>query len=161
MGDPLIEESAKKAAIAWVSVDGGPDLAVWCLQVDPDLCLVTGPGEQDLPGLGDAERVRVTLRGDHGGAIVSYPVTVTRIKPESERWEPVTTLLAAKRLNASGPTEHLITRWANDCGVWALSPAGDPMPLPDGSGAAEPRPTAAANATRKPFKLHRVPDRRA
>jgi hypothetical protein len=103
MGDPLIEESAKKAAIAWVSVDGGHDLAVWCLQVDPDLCLITGPGEQDLPGLGSAESVRVTLRGDHGGSIVSYPVTVTQIKPESERWEPVTTQLAAKRLNASAP----------------------------------------------------------
>jgi len=161
MVDPLIEESAKKAAIAWVAVDGGHDLAVWCLQADPDLCLVTGPGEQDLPGLGTAAAVRVTLRGDHGGAIVSYPVTVTRIKPESERWEPVTTLLAGKRLNASGTAEELVARWAKECAVWALTPMGVPHLLTDDSGAAEPRPTSAANATRKPFKLHRVPDRRA
>jgi hypothetical protein len=161
MVDPLIEESAKKAAIAWVSVDGGHDLAVWCLQVDADLCLVTGPGEQDLPGLGSARSVRVTLRGDHGGGIVSYPVTVTRISPEGERWEPLTTLLAAKRLNASGAAEDLIARWANECAVWALSPMGEPLARGDASGAAEPRPTSAANATRKPFKLHRVPDRRA
>jgi hypothetical protein len=159
--NPLIDESAKKAAIAWVSVDGGHDFGVWCLAIDPDICIVTGPGEQKLPGLETAASVRVTLRGDHGGSIVGYPVTVTRIRPESERWEPVTSLLAAKRLNASGTTEDLIARWAKECAVYALTPMGEPFDLGSASGAAEVRPSEAANATRKPFKLHRVPDKRA
>ncbi|HCT81285.1 MAG TPA: hypothetical protein DGT23_32910 [Micromonosporaceae bacterium] len=160
MTDPLIEEASKKAAIAWISVDGGHSYAVWCLTVDSDICLVTGPGEQDLPGLETATAVNVTLRGDHGGGIVTYPVTVTRIRPESERWESVAPQLAAKRLNVSGTAEDLMARWAKECGLWALSAAGEPTERDDRSGSAEPRPTPAANATRKPFKLHRVRTKR-
>ncbi len=156
MTDPLIEEATKKAAIAWVAIDGGLDYAVWCLPLETGLCVVTGPGEQDLPGLETATTVRVSLRGDHGGGIVNYPVTVHRVRPESDVWETVTPQLAAKRLNASGTTEDLIARWARECAIWSLAPAGEPGPKADGSGAAEPRPSSATTATRKPFKLHRV-----
>ena len=122
--------------------------------------VVTGPGEQDLPGLETASAVTVSLRGDHGGAIVHYPVTVERVRPESELWETVTPQLASKRLNASGTTEDLIARWARECAIWSLNPAGRSGAPSDDSGAAEPRPTPAANATRKPFKLHRVSRKR-
>ncbi len=156
MTDPLIEEAAKKAAIAWVAVDGGFDYAVWCLPLDTGLVVVTGPGEQDLPGLETASAVTVSLRGDHGGGIVQYPVIVERVRPESDLWETVTPLLASKRLNASGTAEDLIARWARECAVWSLSPAGDPSAPSAESGAAEVRPSSATNTTRKPFKLHRV-----
>ncbi|HZM82092.1 MAG TPA: hypothetical protein VFC19_40750 [Candidatus Limnocylindrales bacterium] len=156
MTHPLVEEAARKAAIAWFSVDGGPARALWCLTIDGDICLVLGPGEQELPGLARASSVAVTLRGDHGGNIATFPVTVTRIRPESERWEAVTTQLVGKRLNSTGPTEQVVQRWAREASVWALTPAGDPAP-PDSSGEfAPPRPTTAGTATRKPFKLHRV-----
>jgi hypothetical protein len=160
MTDPLIEEAAKKAAIAWVAVDGGLDYAVWCLPLETGLVIVTGPGEQDLPGLETASVVTVSLRGDHGGAIVHYPVTVERVRPENELWDVITPQLASKRLNASGTTEDLIARWARECAVWSMNPAGDPAGASDDSGAAEPRPTTAASATRKPFKLHRVSNKR-
>jgi hypothetical protein len=156
MTHPLVDEAAKKAGIAWVSVDGGPAYAVWCLTLDNDVCVVTGPGEQDLPGLGTASSVVVTLRGDHGGAIVSYPVTVNRIRPESDRWETVAPQLASKRLNVSGTAEDLIARWAKECALWGLSQAGEPADRDTSAQRAEPRPAEVANATRKPFKLHRV-----
>jgi hypothetical protein len=160
MTDPLIEEATKKAAIAWIAVDGGFDYAVWCLPLETGLVVVTGPGEQDLPGLETASKVTVSLRGDHGGAIVHYPVTVERVRPESDLWETVTPQLASKRLNASGTSEDLIARWARECAIWSMNPAGDPVAPSAESGAAEPRPTTAANATRKPFKLHRVRNKR-
>jgi hypothetical protein len=156
MTHPLVDEAAKKAGIAWVSIDGGPAFAVWCLTIDSDVCVVTGKGEQDLPGLEVASTVLVTLRGDHGGAIVTYPVTVERIRPESDRWEAIAPQLAAKRLNVSGTAEDLIARWAKENALWALSQAGDPAPMGTESQRAEPRPTPAVNATRKPFKLHKV-----
>jgi hypothetical protein len=156
MTHPLVEEAAKKAAIGWFSVDGGPAYALWCLTVDGDICLVLGPGEQELPGLSEAASVVATLRGDHGGAIASFPVAVTRIRPESERWESVASQLAAKRLNASGTAEQVIEAWARKCSVWALTPEGAPRERDSSGGFAEPRPSPAANATRKPFKLHRV-----
>jgi hypothetical protein len=156
MTHPLVDEAAKKAGIAWVSVDGGPAYAIWCLTIDNDVCVVTGPGEQDLPGLATAASVLVTLRGDHGGMIVTYPVTVGRIRPESDRWEVVAPQLASKRLNVSGTAEALIGRWAKECSLWALTQAGPPGPRGDSSERAEPRPAAALTAPRKPFKLHKV-----
>ncbi|WP_203691216.1 hypothetical protein [Catellatospora coxensis] len=156
MTHPLVEEAAKKAAIAWVSVGGGPAYAVWCLPQDGRLHVVVGPGEQELPGLADAASATVTLRGDHGGAVVTYPAQVQRIEPGGEQWQAVAVTLAGKRLNAPGTAEALAERWARECALVALVPAGDPVQAGDDSGRAEPRPTPAANATRKPFRLHRV-----
>jgi len=160
MTHPLVEEAGKKAAIGWFSVDGGPAHALWCLAADGDICVITGPGEQDLPGVSPDCTVTVTLRGDHGGNIVSYPATATRIRPDMGRWEELAPLLAAKRLNADGTAEQVVSRWARQCAIWAFTPAGDPLPRDSASGSAPPRPTPAANATRKPFKLHRVRRRR-
>jgi hypothetical protein len=156
MTHPLVEEAARKAAIAWFSVDGGPARALWCLTVDGDICLVLGPGEQELPGLAEATAVAVTLRGDHGGNIATFPVTVTRVRPESQRWESVATQLAGKRLNSSGTNEQVVQRWAREASIWALSPAGEPAPRDSSGELAPPRPTPAVTATPKPFKLHRV-----
>ncbi|HEX6683239.1 MAG TPA: hypothetical protein VF062_10605 [Candidatus Limnocylindrales bacterium] len=156
MTHPLVEEAAKKAAIGWFSVDRGPARALWCLTVDGDICLVLGPGEQELAGLDGATSVEVTLRGDHGGNVATFPVTATRIRPESERWEAVAPQLAAKRLNASGTAEQVVERWAREASIWALTPAGDPGPRDSSGELAEPRPTTAGTVVRKPFKLHRV-----
>ncbi|WP_117214490.1 hypothetical protein [Allorhizocola rhizosphaerae] len=160
MTHPLIEEAGKKASIGWFSVDGGPAHALWCMPLDGRIFLVTGAGEQKLPGIGEESVVTVTLRGDHGGNVVSYPATVTQIRPEMDVWETVAPQLAGKRLNSSGPAEQVVERWSRECAIWALAPAGDPLPRSTASGAAEPRPTIASNAGWKPFKLHRVRRRR-
>ena len=150
------EEAIRKAAIAWVSPDGHPAVAVWCLPQDGSLHIVLGPREQSAPGLAEATQAQVTLRGDHGGAIVGFPATVTRIEPGSPQWEAVAAAVAGKRLNAGGPSEELIQRWAAECALLRLTPAGRPLDRDDASQAAPPRPSAAATAVRKPFRLHRV-----
>ncbi|MFI6760385.1 hypothetical protein ACIBF5_14735 [Micromonospora sp. NPDC050417] len=151
----------KKASIAWVSVDGGPGLALWCLPLEGGLYLVSGPGEQSAPGLADAATAAVTLRGDHGGRIVTWPAEVTRLLPGSEQWETNAPLVAAKRLNAPGTATELVERWASEgCALNRLAPAGVPLAeggsLPDASDAAVPRESPAVRQTRKPFRLHRV-----
>lgn len=160
MTHPLVDEVMKKVAIAWVSVDSGPAYGVWCLAVDGAVYVVSGPGEQAAPGLAQAGTATVTARGDHGGRIVTWPVDVSRLFPGSDEWEAITPQLAAKRLNAPGPTEALIARWAAECAVSRLAPAGSPVEagesLPDSSGAEPPRETPAVNQTRRPFRLHRV-----
>ncbi|MDI1460172.1 hypothetical protein QEZ54_04250 [Catellatospora sp. KI3] len=156
MSHPLVEEAGKKAAIAWVAVGDGPAYALWCLPQDGRLHVVLGPGEQSAPGLAEAAAATVTLRGDHGGAVVAYPAAVERITPEDERWASIAVTLAGKRLNAPGTAEALAARWAQECVLLSLAPAGEPAARGDGSERAEPRPTPAANATRKPFRLHRV-----
>jgi hypothetical protein len=160
MTDPLVDEAMKKAAIAWFSVDGGPARMVWCLPAEGALWVVTGPGEQDAPGLASASTAQVTLRGDHGGRIVTWPATVTRLDPASEAWAEIAPQLAGKRLNAPVAAGELVDRWAAECTIHKLAPAGDPVEagatLPDASHAEPPRETPARRRTRTPFHLHRV-----
>jgi len=156
---PLVEEAMKKAAIVWLSTGGRP-YGVWCLWVDDALYVVSGPGEQPAPGLAEATGALVTARGDHGGRIVTWPAAVSRLAPGTPEGDTVTAQLAGKRLNASGTVEETAARWAAECVVSRLAPAGDPVEaastLPDASGAAPPPPTPATRRTRNPFRLHRV-----
>jgi hypothetical protein len=153
MGHPLVDEAGKKAAIAWL--DGR---AAWCAWFDDALYVVSGPGEQDLGELSTG--VVVTLRGDHGGRIVSWPAAVTRVEPGSEEWEKVAPQLAGKRLNSSGGTDEVVARWAAGCALYALRPGDGTVvtgaDLPDGSLAEPPRATPAARPAKRPFRLHRV-----
>lgn len=150
----------KKAAIAWVAVDGTPARALWCLPAGGALWVVSGPGEQAAPGLATAGRALVTLRGDHGGRVVTWPATVERVDPNSELWAEVVPQLAAKRLNASGDAAAQLARWAQEGTVTRLVPAGEPVEagptLPDGPLAEPPRDTPARRQPRVPFRLHRV-----
>jgi hypothetical protein len=156
---PLVEESMKKAAIAWLTVAELPPYPVWCLWLEDALYLVSGGDEQPAPGLDSAPTALVSARGDHGGRIVTWPASVERVEPGSERWE-VAPQLAGKRLNSAG-TEELVARWADGAAsVWRLAPDGEPAEagdtLPDGSLAAPPRPTPATTPAHRPFRLHKV-----
>jgi hypothetical protein len=161
MSAALVEEAVKKASLAWIGVGDGPALGLWCMPLEGTLIVVSGPGEQSAPGLADAARATVRLRGDSGGLIVIWEAVVTRLAPGSEDWQTIAPQLAGKRLNASGTAEQLVTRWAaTGCAVVRLTPAEEePVAapgLPAGSQAAAPRETPARVDVRKPFRLHRV-----
>jgi|SRR5690349_10726723 len=157
----VLDEAIKKASIAWISVGGGPAYALWCMPVETSLAVVTGPGEQFAPGLAEATRAELRLRGDHGGLIVAAEATVTRLDPSGEEWAEIAPQLAGKRLNASDTAEELVARWADTgCALLRLTPAGETLvaapDLPAESAAATPRETPARVETRKPFRLHKV-----
>jgi len=156
----LVGEVQRKTAIAWLTVGEAPAYGVWCLGVDDALYVISGPDEQPAPGLAGTAEALVTARGDHGGRIVTWPVTVTRVWPGTDEWDTVAPQLAAKRLNATGTAEAVVARWAAGCAISRLTPSGGPIltggALPDDGQAAAPVPTPATNRTRKPFKLHRV-----
>jgi hypothetical protein len=153
MVDALIEEAAKKAAVAWLAAPGaGPAYLVWTAWLDGALLVVSGPGEQATPGLAEGATVEVSLRGDHGGRIVTWLARVSAVDPASA----LLAQLAAKRLNAAGTTEEVVRRWGEANTVFRLDPAGGTEPLPDGSLAEPPRPTPATRLPRRPFRLHRV-----
>ncbi|HLL64260.1 MAG TPA: hypothetical protein VK453_00775 [Micromonosporaceae bacterium] len=158
---PIVEEAAKKAAVAWLTVPGaGPGYAVWCLWIEDSLYVVTGPGEQPAAGLPEAAAATVTLRGDHGGRVVSWPAEVSAVDIGTPQWDVIAPALAAKRLNAVGGPQQTVLRWAQGCQIIRLRPVGEPgeagPSLPDGSLAAIPPETPAARPARKPFRLHRV-----
>jgi hypothetical protein len=158
----VLDEALKKASLAWVSVGDGPALGLWCMALEGSLIMVSGPGEQFAPGLAEASRATVRLRGDNGGLIVVSEMAVTRLTPGTEEWATVAPQLAQKRLNASGTFDELVTRWAEaGCAVVRLTPSEQDKvttapELPADSAAAEPRETPARIPTPRPFKLHRV-----
>lgn len=161
--DPLITESMRKAAIVWLSdLPGQPpgrSAPAWCVWLEDALYVISGPGEQPVPGLAGAATCTVTGRGDNGARIVRWPARVTRVEPAGEEWERLVGQVAAKRLNLAGEPDPA-PRWAADCVLSRLAPAGDPADLPTGSLAAEPPDTPAARRTETPFHLHRVRRRR-
>jgi hypothetical protein len=157
---PLVDEAMKKAVIAWLTTPGNLPYGVWCMWQEDALYLVSGPGEQPAPGLAGASAAQVTVRGDHGGRVLTWTAEVSRVEPGSEEWTKVVPQLAGKRLNATGTADETGARWAGECVVSRLVPTGELTEagpsLPDASGAAPPPPTEATRRPAKPFRLHRV-----
>ena len=119
----LLAEAVKKAALAWISCGGADPRPVWAVPIDGKLYTVVGPGEQPDPGLTRDRNPLVTLRGDHGGAILTVAATAARVEPGGERWDELVGQLSAKRLNLPG-TDETAARWASECAVYELSVGG-------------------------------------
>jgi hypothetical protein len=136
----LIAEATKRAGLLWLSVPGQdrpyPAWHIWRAGADRPVpgagpradgaaYVVTGPGEQPLPGLGEAGQVTVTVPSkDSGGSLITWTAAVTRVVAGSAEWDAVSGPLAAGRLNASlepGETSPA-QRWARTGAVFRLSP---------------------------------------
>ncbi|OEU96981.1 hypothetical protein K378_00320 [Streptomyces sp. Amel2xB2] len=159
----LIEEASKKSGLIWVRGPQGPARALWHAWHDGAVCVVgDGPLEQPLDGLGltDGGTATVSVRSkDKGGRLVVWPARVVELAPRGETWETVVAELRGKRLNAPDfPT--VADRWARECRVLRLEPAGAPVEqpgaMPDGSQAAVPAPTPATTRRRIPAGLPRL-----
>jgi hypothetical protein len=137
----LIAEATKRAGLIWITVPdaavpdaavpggtGGaaPDRprAVWHVWRDAAYVL-TGPGEQDVPGLGDAPLVTVSVASkDTGGLLVRWAARVSRVEPGSAEWSAIIGALLAGRLNEPEDpgTPSPADRWAQTANVYRLTP---------------------------------------
>jgi 8-oxo-dGTP diphosphatase len=129
----LIAEATKRAGLVWLTVPGRerpcPAWHIWRTDGLPPpgaAYVVTGPGEQPLPGLDHASRVTVTVASSQtGGRLLSWTADVSRVEPASADWNAVIDQLASSRLNAPlapGETSPA-QRWARGGAVFRLSPA--------------------------------------
>ena len=149
----LIAEATKRAGLIWITVPGpggaGPGEAgpggagpggaapggagggrprpVWHIWRDAAYVL-TGPGEQDVPGLGDAGQVTVAVPSkDTGGLLLRWTARVTRVEPGSAEWSGIIGALLAGRLNEpASPGESPAERWARTGQVYRLTPGENP-----------------------------------
>jgi len=155
---PLVVEATKKSGLVWIVATGQPlPVAAWHVWRDDAAYLVTGPGEQSVPGLADATRCDVIVRStDKGSRVVTWRAVVSRVEPGSPEWTDAVPGLLAARLNlhdAAGAEQ----RWASTCAVLRLTPTGELVEagptLPTGSLAAAPPPSPARTPTRVPFTV--------
>jgi len=131
----LVEEACKKSSLLWIAVPGLRDRAVWHVWQEFDghgaVYLVTGGGEQNVPGLSNGQLVRVTVRSkDKGGRLATWSGLVGRVEPHSPEWAEVVPTLHGKRLNARDG-EAQPERWAAHSAIFRIAPQG---PLLEGPG---------------------------
>jgi hypothetical protein len=156
---PLVVEATKKAGLIWVTASGQRPAPAWLHWRDTCAYVVTGPGEQPLPGLAEAAECDVTVRsGDTGGRIVTWRARVDRVQPGGEEWQQVVPAMVTARLNLRDAAEAE-ARWAATAAVLRLTPTGELVEaggsLPTGSLAEPPPPSPARTPTRIPTTLHR------
>jgi len=133
----LVAGATRRAGVIWLTVPGrARAYPAWHLWRDPPgaAYLVTGPGEQPLPGLAGAARVAVTVPSKESrGTLVTWTAEVSRVEPGSTEWDEVIGPLAAARLNAELCPDA----------VYRLSP----RPIDGGTG---PRPTGGFRGVAPP-----------
>jgi hypothetical protein len=128
----LIAEATKRAGVIWITAGGHRPRPVWHIWRDGAYVL-TGPGEQDVPGLTAGGPVTVTVPSkDTGGRLVTWAAQVSRVEPGSAEWSSIIGALLAGRLNeAARPgVASAAGRWAQTGDVYRLTPVkprpGDP-----------------------------------
>ncbi|WP_371479678.1 hypothetical protein [Kitasatospora sp. NBC_00315] len=153
----LLEEAARKSGLLWVRAEGQEQSrALWHAWHDGAVVVVGDGGEQPLHGLEAGRGAEVTVRSkDKWGRLTGWSARVGELAPGSEGWLGAVEELKGKRLNAPD-TDTVTDRWARECRVLRLEPAGPqgrqlterPGAMPDGSLATTPMPSPAT--TRRP-----------
>jgi hypothetical protein len=161
---PLVAEAMKKAPLVWVEIEDHRPAPAWCVWHEGAAYVVSGPGEQPVPGLAEAARCRVVVRsGGNLARIVRWPAAVERVEPGTPDWDAIVPTLLPKRLNLTD-AETAAARWAAECRVSRLTPDGAPDEvgdtLPTASGAVAPPTTPAATRVTVPYTLGRPRGRR-
>ena len=122
----LIAEATKRAGLIWITVPGAAPRAAWHVWHEAAAYVLTGPGEQDVPGLAAARTVTVMVASkDTGGLLACWTAGVDRVEPGSAAWAGIIGALLAGRLN---PAEEPgggspAQRWARTAQVYRLTPS--------------------------------------
>ncbi|MDQ3735505.1 MAG: hypothetical protein M3400_16180 [Actinomycetota bacterium] len=164
----VLDTAMRAAGVIWLSPDpSDPHSAradprttgpVWHVWSDGACYLLTGPGEQRLPGIVPGRRCQVTVRNSAGGRSLTWRAAVESVDPADPTWASVAPKLAAARLNGGDPVAMLPT-WPGRMTVLALRPSGVPITpdsgMPEDSQAAPPLATPATTPYRMPSDITR------
>lgn len=119
----LVAELAKKSGLVWVSYDGKAH-PVWHEWVGDAVCVVSGAGEQPLPGIEAQQTVTLLLRSKTTRFLLAEAeATVEIITPDSEHWDVVTTTLQTGRLNLHD-RDNAVERWKSEATIVRMVPTG-------------------------------------
>lgn len=124
--DDALAASLKKSAVVWLDIPqpDGSDVRrpAWYVYDAGKVHVLTGPGEQDLTGIGAVDEVRMTVKSkDLRAEVGEVPASVEVIDNGSEEFSRIGELGLGVRLNSpDGPAA--LDRWRETCTMVALTP---------------------------------------
>jgi hypothetical protein len=127
-----VDAALAKSTIAWIVVpqDDGTDStkAVWYGYEEGRVYVLTGPGEQDIPGLaGPSKHVRLIARSKDIQSKVGEVTCVTQVLGKDAAWEKIARdVMLGRRLNLPDG-EAAVDRWKKECEIVVLTPFLDPL----------------------------------
>ena len=161
-----LEAAMKGVGVVWlapVAVPGSSTIPsttgpVWHIWFEGACYLLTGPGEQPLPGIVDSGTCQVTARNSAGGRAITWTATVEALEPAGQEWTSVAPKLAAGRLNGGDPAA-VVPTWPGTVTILCLRPTGEQATaatgLTDESHAARPLPSPATTPYQMPSDITR------
>lgn len=160
----VLDVAMKGVGVVWLAPDphlpGVPPTTgpLWHVWSDGACYLLTGPGEQQLPGITAGNRAQVIVRNAAGGRALRWEADVEILDPAGAVWAAVAPKLAAGRLNGGDPVT-VVQTWPGRLTIVCLRPTGalvtPEIDMPDDSGAAPPLPTSATTPYRMPSDITR------
>ena len=140
-GDPAIaaketfNKAVSKGAVVWVTVPLAQrvkygrkqyrtehEQPVWYVWTDGKIYVLDGPTEQQVPGLPQAETVKLTARSkDLRSRVADIPATVAVIPNDSERFDVIGRMALGRRLNLPDG-DGALERWRSKCTLVELTP---------------------------------------
>lgn len=148
--EETFKKALKKGTILWLTVpqpDGTRhEQPVWFVYTDGKVYVVSGPTEQDVPHLGEAEEVEITARSkDVRSRVSRLPAAVRVLDPDEPQYTTIVEQALPKRLNLTDPNEAA-ERWKAKCVLVELTPRfrEEQETAPPAAGEAPAAPAAAA-----------------
>lgn len=104
------------------------DWPVWYGYEDGRIFVLTGPGEQPIPGLVEARCVWLTARSKDVQSRVATAECTVQILRKGPEWDRIARdLLIGRRLNLTDG-DRALDRWRDECEIVLLTPVPPPVP---------------------------------
>ncbi|GAC1417920.1 MAG: hypothetical protein NVSMB57_12720 [Actinomycetota bacterium] len=126
-----VDAALSKSTLCWIRVPqsaGEPkDYGIWYGYENGRIYVLSGPGEQQLPGLATAAQVRVIVRSKDVQSRVGEMDCTVELLPKNAEWDRIAKeLLIGRRLNLRDG-EAAAGRWRKECEIAMLTPVATPM----------------------------------
>ncbi|HEV8056397.1 MAG TPA: hypothetical protein VGP51_07915 [Nocardioidaceae bacterium] len=149
----LVDEVMRRTGVCWLRYAGSQRARpAWHLWRDGAAYVVSGDGEQPLPGIERAaEATVVTRTKDSRERLLAWRAHVAQVSTTDDGYDDIVAALIAVRLNHGDPAQ-VRRAWATGCTITRLTPTGvldeDPAAMPDDDHAAAPPLTPAITRSR-------------
>lgn len=143
-----LDQALSKSTILWLSLgapieerpefsgqpvkqpryNAGTETPVWYGYDNGRVYVLTGPGEQEVPGLGQTSRVHLIARSKDKRSKIGEADCAIETLPKDDEWTRIASdLLVGRRLNLRDG-DAAVKRWKETCEIYALTPLPPMVP---------------------------------